>query len=852
MYGETAGEDLPQLQLGLGDLRQRIKRIGTGAPDRSVDGKAHYLLAASGVDPGAAVRDLNLFTTAIGKVEKHSASAPDTDVEGYLANLQTQTTLSMISDGLQRSIRDFDTFLEDNVAMEWDAQRKRIYEHFGIKPREGVVGGGRAGFAQSSSETPGGGGGGFGRSRRSKAASIAGSRVSGAPGASTFGRSNLQRSAIGAASSAGKASQHAFADVEKKMESAGTSTAVTTDRFQRDKQARFAEKVQDLNKARLKQQFYPLCHNFAAVVEQSGEQHGSELVKAYQALIEIVSEKADVVELSDPLAVKEREYATAYLDENPNSGSNLRIRKRILAGGTRCLEKLAFENVEAFINKNPREANLGGIPNVLSKVKAYVRLLASKKSLVKDNIDLQMLGDDYVWALIFHLLRTGHIQEIVDYVRSNQAAFRAIDRNFSSYIEAYNNSPDKRLDPNLQDRINNEYTQRLRIAPENSIDPYRMACYKVIGRCDLKSRQLEGMLDNNVEDFVWLQLVLAREINRVDEIASEAYGLADLQKTMREIGTRFFIKGGGEVGCSFATFVFFQVACGMFEEAVTYLYPYTYTDAIHLATALEFYGLLRASDPNTAGEDLLSWTTRESPQINFGRMMGYYTRDFRAANVSAAVDYLVLICLNQDLPGQAGANQIILCHDALRELVLESREFALLLGDVQENGQRIKGLVEQRMKLIALNETDDFMRTITIQAASAADDNSRTTDAVLLYHLAEEYDNVMVVVNRSLSDYVSVPLGQEFSSLQPLKPSNAAQNHSRSLSLISLDNPLELAQAMVYIYRQDIMFKNKIKEINRVACEALLKISHLRSLVESQNWTQAMDVSDPYPFCLEM
>jgi nuclear pore complex protein Nup93 len=757
----------------------------------------------------------------------------------------------MISDGLQRSIRDFDTFLEDNVAMEWDAQRKRIYEHFGIKPREGIVGGGRAGFAQSSSEAPGGGGG-FGRSRRSKAASIAGSRASGVPGASTFGRSNFQRSAIGAATSAGKASQQAFADVEKKMESAGTSTTVTTDRFQRDKQARFAEKVQDLNKARLKPQCYPLCHNFAAVVEQTGEQHGPDLVKAYRALIEIVSEKSDVVELSDPLAVKEREYATAYLDENPNSGSNLRIRKRILAGGTRCLEKLAFENVESFINKNPREANLGGIPNVLSKVKAYVRLLASKKSLAKDNIDLQMLGDDYVWALIFHLLRTGHTQEIVDYVRSNQAAFRAIDRNFSSYIEAYNNSPDKRLDHNLQDRINSEYNQRLRIAPENSIDPYRMACYKVIGRCDLKSRQLEGMQDNNVEDFVWLQLVLARELNRVDEIASEAYGLADLQKTMREIGTRFFVKGGGEVGCSFSTFVFFQVACGMFEEAVAYLYPYTYTDAIHLATALEFYGLLRASDPNSAGEDLLSWTTRENPQINFGRMIGYYTRDFRAANVSAAVDYLVLICLNQDLPGQAGASQITLCHDALRELVLESREFALLLGDIQENGQRIKGLVEQRMRLIALNETDDFMKTITIQAASAADDNSRTTDAVLLYHLAEEYDNVMVVVNRSLSDFVSVPLGQDYLSLQPLKPSNAPQNQVRSLSLISLDSPLELANAMVHIYGQDMMYKNKIKEVNRVACEALLRIAHVRYLVENKDWNVAMDVSYPYPFCLQM
>ncbi|TVY88890.1 Nucleoporin, partial [Lachnellula willkommii] len=842
MYGESAGEDLPQLQLGLGDLRQRIKRLGTGTPDRNVDGKAHYLLAASGVDPGAAVRDLNLFSAATGLVDRAPAQAADLDVEGYLANLQTQTTLSMISEGLARSVRDFDTFLEDNVTMEWDAQRKRIYQHFGIKPREAVSGGRSSGFAPAASSS--GEGGGFGRSRRSKAASIAGSRATGVPGASSFGRSSLQRSAIGAASSAGKASQQAFADVEKKMETNGASAAVPTDRFQRDKQGRFAEKVQNLNLARLQKSCYPICHEFATVVGQTGEQHGPEVVKAYKALIEIVSEDPEVELLSDPLAVKERQFAKQYLDETPASPISTAIKKRILTGGTRCLEKLAFENVESFINKNPREANLGGIPNVLSKVKAYVRLLASKKSLAGDNIDLQMLGDDYVWALVYYLLRTGHVQEIVDYVDDNQVAFRAIDRHFSSYIKSYNSSPDKRLESNLQNEINAQYNQRLRIAPENSIDPYRMACYKVIGRCDLKSRQLEG-ISYDVEDFVWLQLVLARELNRVDEIASESYGLADLQKTMREIGTRFFVKGGGDAGFSFGTFVFFQVACGMFEEAVAYLYPYSYTDAVHLATSLEFYGLLRASDPNIAGEDLLSWTTRENPQINFSRMVGYYTRDFRAANVSAAVDYLVLICLNQDLPGQAGINQVTVCHDALRELVLESKEFALLLGDVQDNGQRIKGLIEERMKLIALSETDDFMRTITIQAASAADDNSRTTDAVLLYHLAGEYDNVMVIINRALSEYVAVPIGQDSLRLQPLKPRedpNVPPTHAGSFSLMSLDDPLSLTTAFTNIYGQSRMYMDKIKNVNMLACRALMNIAHLKRLVEEGDFPKALDM----------
>ncbi|KAG9236932.1 Nup93/Nic96-domain-containing protein [Amylocarpus encephaloides] len=837
-YGETGGEDLPQLQLGLGDLRQRIKRIGTGAPDRSVDGKAHYLLAASGVDPGSAVRDLNLFSAATGRVDRIPAQqSTDTDVEGYLASLQTQTTLSMISDGLARSVRDFDAFLEDNVSMEWDSQRKKIYQHFGIKPREDLAATGKGSFIALASKDNSGG---FGRSRKSKAAALASSRGNGPSGESTFGRSSMARSAIGAASAAGKPTRPAFADMEKQTEKNGATTLTPSDRFQRDKQNKYAEKVQALNVARMDKLPYPLCQLLSSVVTQACEQHGPDLVKAYRALADIVSENPDVESLTDPAAVNERQFAKGYLDENPNSASSIEVKRKILRGGTRCLERLAFEEVESLISKNPREANLGGIPNVLSKVKAYVRLLASKKSLAGDNTDLQMLGDDYVWAVIYYLLRTGHIKEIVDYIGENHVPFRAIDRSFTSYVSQYSSNPDRRLSRELQDRINNEYNQRLRIAPENSIDPYRMACYKVIGRCDLKSRSIEG-INHTVEDFVWLQLVLARETSRTEELATEAYGLRDLQKTMQEIGNRFFEKGGSDIGCSYGTFVFFQVACGMFEQAVTYLYPFSYTDAVHLAIAMDFYGFLRVSDPNTAGEDLLSWTTRENPQVNFGRMIAYYTRDFRAGNVAAAVDYLALLCLNQDIPGQGGTSQVTLCHDALRELVLESREFALLLGDLRSTGERQKGLVEERTSLIGLSEADDFMKMITIQAASAADDNGRTTDAVLLYHLASEFDTVLNIINRTLGEYLAVPLGQQPLRLQPLKPNTNPDDKSireGAISLTAIDDPVQLSKAMTSVYASAAFKVNaSVSRLNKI----MIDIHNVQLQVEAQQWIRVLD-----------
>ncbi|POS86609.1 hypothetical protein EPUL_001634, partial [Erysiphe pulchra] len=828
-----SSDELPQLQLGLGDLRQRVKRLVTGVgSDKNAE--AHYLLAASGIKPGEAIRDLNKLATVAGYTDRPATQeVPTTDIETYLTNLQTQTTLSMIQDGLARSTRDFDNFLEENVIMEWDEQKKRIYEHFGIRPKEARTSG------------PGGEGGmdvkgGFGRSKRSKPIGLAGSRIR--SGESVLGRSHLQKSVIGAPNPIGSVNYPVFPDVEKVMEMNNIVSVGPHDRLQRDKQSKYAEKVTALNFARLHKSPYPICSEFKSVVFVSGDTHGQDLVKAYRTLIEIVAEDPEITSLADPRCAKERQFTSAYLDTDDVKKS-INLKKAITRGGSRCLEKLAFENMEDMISKNPREANLGGIPNVINKIKAYVRLQAAQKNLAGDNSDLQILGDDYVWALIYFLLRTGHIQEANNYVRSNAAAFRAIDRNFGFYIHAYATNSDRRLSGDLQIRINNEYNQRLRIAPENSIDPYRMACYKIIGRCDLKQRHLDN-IPQSVEDFAWVQVVLAREINRVDAVASEIYGLAEAQNMIKEIGHRFFAKGGSEIGSSFGAFVFLQMAVGLFENAVSYLYSYNYVDGVHLAIALDFYGLLRVSDPVGGEENLLSSTTRNQPQINFGPMIAFYTRDFRAANAVAAIDYIVLISLNKDIPGGIGRNQRAFCHEALRELVLESREFADLLGDMRSDGQRVKGIIEQRTELIGLDEPGDFFRTITLQAASQADDNGRVTDAVLLYHLAEEYDNVILTLNRVLAQVICVPLGQPYEKLDPVKQRNmpVISSQQMTFSLSASDDPMEMAKTILIIYGANRMFVQKVNPVNLDACGKLLSIQKAKSYVERGQWSLALDV----------
>lgn len=62
-----------------------------------------------------------------------------------------------------------------------------------------------------------------------------------------------------------------------------------------------------------------------------------QLVDAYQALIEIIQDRSASHNASEP--AKERQFAKDYLDEAPNSTRTINIRKRIINGSRRCLEK---------------------------------------------------------------------------------------------------------------------------------------------------------------------------------------------------------------------------------------------------------------------------------------------------------------------------------------------------------------------------------------------------------------------------------------------------------------------------------------------------------------------------------
>lgn len=147
----------------------------------------------------------------------------------------------------------------------------------------------------------------------------------------------MYKSVIGTSSRGSSDNATLFADVADR---AGTNGQTgVEDRLMRDKQNRFAEKVQSLNACRLQEKVFPVCSEFLMVEALSAEDENRPFVDAYRALVEIVKEDLSAVAVSEPNAVKERQFASDYLIEDPKSVKAVRMNKRILDGSRRFLEQ---------------------------------------------------------------------------------------------------------------------------------------------------------------------------------------------------------------------------------------------------------------------------------------------------------------------------------------------------------------------------------------------------------------------------------------------------------------------------------------------------------------------------------
>ena len=244
----------------------------------------HYLLAAGGINTDEVLRDLdsidfqNAYESSSFRVDTdldvHSAFTHIrilllTPGQTYLRNRKEQNVMSSIEDGMRRTGRDFDAFVAKNVTIEWEAQKQRIFEHFGLAPRSAAA---AAGSSPADLRASGFGGGlsafgtsSFGRSRLNSSFGPGRGQMS------VWSKSTLGNSVLGRSPSASTSGGHQgtlFSDIDPGRQ-------LELSRQVQVRQQHYALAIRHMNEVRLEsgnaaRGIFPVMKTFGDITGESG------------------------------------------------------------------------------------------------------------------------------------------------------------------------------------------------------------------------------------------------------------------------------------------------------------------------------------------------------------------------------------------------------------------------------------------------------------------------------------------------------------------------------------------------------------------------------------------------------
>ncbi|GMK55571.1 hypothetical protein CspeluHIS016_0206270 [Cutaneotrichosporon spelunceum] len=766
--------ELPQIRFNIDDI-ERMSEVAAGKGKRSkaTAAEGHTLLSNLGVNTSRISHEIaQLSATEPSRPKRRkqgghlaplgdlgpSYAVGDTDVAAWGRNWHEMVILSGIEVQRQKTVKGFQDQSKERMRSSWETEKSRVLQdELGVTDDE-----------------------------LTRATSGSSSVV----GSSTLGRSGLS------------ASTRRFPLAKSTL---GKSTAGEREggMAMHNKAIKYDKVVTTLNQRRLRREPYELCQAFEATVKNDTKY--PMLPKGYHILAYMTQEsslrEAEFgVGPSTAEPVLERQYAQAYLSPR-GSNASIALNGRLVSGARAYLERDFEDFIDATIAKNPKEANLGGVPGIANKVRAFVDVTLRSKEQ-QDRFNPQTIDGIKLWAHLYYLLRSGHPSEALALVEDHVHSFTD-DWSFPSAFKAYLGSPERRIPKNLRDQLFADFNARIRSNPK--ADQFKFALYKLVGRLDIQRKTAKVAV--TTEDWMWLQLCLTRE-NKDGDAPQEQYDVADLGNLVLKYGNEKFDSSGSK------PFLWFSLLLltAQFERAVAYLYskPQLRADAVHFAIALQYYGLLRV--PRADEIDILTGTDSDEPALNFARVIQVYIGPFHKVEAQGALQYAYLIALASDAPAPTGPEQRQLALDLVREIVIGSRDWGKLLGSVRADGSKEPGIIERDLDLLRLGSEKDYIREVVLAAADQAAHDGSLTNSVELYHLAGDYDKVVYAVNRALGHSLS----------QPGAP--IAEQATLSGAFGGVSDVEGLAARVHDVYANDFARRSRVSSQNWDTLEILLKL----------------------------
>ena len=328
-----------------------------------------------------------------------------------------------------------------------------------------------------------------------------------------------------------------------------------------------------------------------------------------------------------------------------------------------------------------------------------------------------------------------------------------------------NSSSDHRLSPHAENVVRIAYRRTGRACT----DPYKRAIHCLLGACDPTDEHSE--VATSFDDYLWIKLAQIRELVTSGEESLLAPGsatqsvdtltLAQLQHLLaEEYGEAHFNAFEQPV-------LYFQVLflTGQFESACDFLFragDRLRAHAVHIGLALHEARLLLMPQNIrvpllTAATDVgMNASLSTIKRLNVARMVMLYARKFEVSDPREALHYFYFLRIMQ-APSNTSDGECVgangnLFTSCVSELVLESREFDLLLGRVLTDGSRAPGLID---KFAGVGE--NLPQNIVEIVAEDSERKGMFEDSIRLYDLAKKHEKVIELLNKLLAQVVSEP-----------------------------------------------------------------------------------------------
>uniref|UniRef100_A0A6M2DPY4 Nuclear pore protein n=1 Tax=Xenopsylla cheopis TaxID=163159 RepID=A0A6M2DPY4_XENCH len=388
----------------------------------------------------------------------------------------------------------------------------------------------------------------------------------------------------------------------------------------------------------------------------------------------------------------------------------------IVKQSKKYLEDRYVSYMNSCVAQNMASAKRGGKPGTYNLVRAFVSLRMQAEAGNAQGLQDGEVDGRPLWPMVYYCLRAGDLQAAQQCIQNSGPG----NEEFIQVLAERIRKPDHKISSALENAIRLHYRRHIR----NASDPYKRVAYCVVGGCDVVEEH--SQVSRTADDFLWLKLSF---INLSDGQGG-CITFSDLQKTiLDDFGETYY--NAAEHPLLYAQVLLLS---GQLEAAIEFLSRSNRLrcHAVHAALALHELHMLAC--PRNVQAPLLSTDIGDpvpTRRLNIARLVMLYVKKFEMSDPSEAMQYFFFL---RNLHHPSGDDLFTIC---VADLAIEIRDYALIFGKMQPNGQRSRGIIDQF--LTTQINAQDICKCVGEQLVK----KGLLEDAITVYELAENYNKVL-------------------------------------------------------------------------------------------------------------